>query len=381
MNKKLVIALLLIAISAIATFFLWKSQRPNRVESTLKIGVILPLTGPVAEPGTNALNGIKIAVDKFNNSDKNKKIQLIIEDSKSSPKDGVSAIRKLVDVDKTQLIIGDIMSSVFLAIAPIAESNKINLISPGASSPEVRNAGKYIFRNYPSDEYDGEVMAAFIFNKLKKQSTVILYVNNDYGVGVANRFNQVYSSLGGKIIQTISYSEGQTDFKTLVSRIKNSNPEILYIIGNPAENGHLVNELKIQNVHISLAGNLSFENETFLKIAKGSFDSIYFSSPYLNLEKQDDYTQYFVRTYKEIYAKNPDIAASLGYDVAMIIIHSLEEINFETDKLNDALYKIKDFEGITGKTTFDEYGDVKKSIFIKAIKGDGTINVIELFEP
>jgi branched-chain amino acid transport system substrate-binding protein len=389
MNKKSIIAIVIVAVLLVTGYLVWKNQSFNQNNSNTsnptgsmtKIGVILPLTGPVAEPGTNALNGIKIAVDRFNNSNNDKKIQLIVEDSKSSPKDGVSAIQKLIDIDKTKIIIGDLMSSVFLATAPIAENNKVTMISPGASSPEVRNAGNYIFRNYPSDEYDGEVMANYVFNKLGKQSTVIVYSNNDYGIGVANRFNQVYTSLGGKIPQSISYNEGQTDFKTIVSKIKSVGGDMIYVVGNPAENGHLVNELKVQNVKIPVSGNLSFENETFLKVAKGSFDTIYFSSLYFNLDKQDDYTQYFAKTYQERHGKKPDVAAALGYDVAMILIQTLQQTDFDTSKINDALYNLKDFEGITGKTNFDQYGDVKKSIFIKMIKGDGAINTVELFEP
>jgi len=273
------------------------------------------------------------------------------------------------------------MSSVFLAIAPIAESNKITMISPGASNPEVKNAGNYIFRNYPSDDYDGEVMAKYIYNKLNKKTTVIIFVNNDYGNGVAGRFEQVFSSIGGQTLEKISYQEGQTDFKTIVTKTKNINPEIIYIVGNPNENGQLTNEIKVQNLKIPLSGNLSFENESFLKIAKGSFDSIVYSSPYFNLEKTDDYTQFFLKSYEQKYSKKPDIAAALGYDVAMILIQALKNVNYNMDKINDELYKIKNFEGITGTTSFDEFGDVKKSIFIKSINSTGEVKTIDLYKP
>lgn len=381
MNKKtLTIAIITILIVFIG-FFIWKNNNSNQNSNNIKLGVIMPLTGPVAEPGTNALNGVKIAVDRFNEENNGKTIDLIIEDSKSSPKDGVSSIQKLVNIDKVKIIIGDLMSSVFLAIAPIAESNKITMISPGASNPEVKNAGNYIFRNYPSDDYDGEVMAKYIYNKLNKKTTVIIFVNNDYGNGVAGRFEQVFSSIGGQTLEKISYQEGQTDFKTIVTKTKNINPEMIYIVGNPNENGQLTNEIKVQNLKIPLSGNLSFENESFLKIAKGSFDSIVYSSPYFNLEKTDDYTQFFLKSYEQKYSKKPDIAAALGYDVAMILIQALKNVNYNVDKINDELYKIKNFEGVTGTTSFDEFGDVKKSIFIKSINSTGEVKTIDLYKP
>lgn len=381
MNKKTLTIVLITILIVLIGYFVWKNKNSNQNGNNIKIGVIMPLTGPVAEPGTNVLNGVKIAIDRFNEEKNGKTIELIIEDSKSSPKDGVSSIQKLINIDKVKIIIGDLMSSVFLAIAPIAESNKITMISPGASNPEVKNAGNYIFRNYPSDDYDGEVMAKYIYNKLNKKTTVIIFVNNDYGNGVAGRFEQVFSSIGGQTLEKISYQEGQTDFKTIVTKTKNINPEIIYIIGNPNENGQLTKEMKIQNIKIPLSGNLSFENESFLNIAKGSFDSVVYSSPYFNLEKQDEYTQFFLKTYEKKYNKKPDIAASLGYDVGMILIQALKNVNYNVDKINDEFYKIKNFEGITGTTSFDEFGDVKKSIFIKLVKGDGSIKSIELFKP
>ena len=381
MNKKTLTIVLITILIVLIGYFVWKNKNSNQNGNNIKLGVIMPLTGPVAEPGTNALNGVKIAIDRFNEENNGKTIDLIIEDSKSSPKDGVSSIQKLINIDKVKIIIGDLMSSVFLAIAPIAESNKITMISPGASNPEVKNAGNYIFRNYPSDDYDGEVMAKYIYNKLNKKTTVIIFVNNDYGNGVAGRFEQVFSSIGGQTLEKISYQEGQTDFKTIVTKTKNINPEIIYIVGNPNENGQLTNEIKVQNLKIPLSGNLSFENESFLKIAKGSFDSIVYSSPYFNLEKTDDYTQFFLKSYEQKYSKKPDIAAALGYDVAMILIQALKNVNYNMDKINDELYKIKNFEGITGTTSFDEFGDVKKSIFIKSINSTGEVKTIDLYKP
>lgn len=378
--KKIIWVILAVLIVGGTIYYFTRNNKNNVSKEIVKIGVILPLTGPVAEPGNNVLRGINVAIEKFNLQNE-PKIMLIVEDSKSNPKDGVTALNKLINADNVKIIIGDIMSSVFLACAPIAEKNRITMISPGASNPEVKNAGDYIFRIYPSDEYDGEIMAKFIFNKLKYKTALIINVNNDYGFGVSKRFKEVFNRLGGNILETIPYTEGQNDFKTISVKIKQANPEMIYVIGNPGENGNLINELKKQNIHIPISGNLSFENETFLKIATNSFDSIYYSSPYFDIERNDEDTKLFVKTYNQKYSQKPDIAASLGYDVAMILLDALQKINFDVSKLNISLYSIKDYDGITGKTSFDKNGDVQKSIYVKQIKNSGEKRIIEIFQP
>ena len=350
----------------------------KRDEGVIKIGVILPLTGPVAEPGNNALNGIKVAVEQFNRKNA-RKIVLIIEDSKSNSKDGVSAINKLIEVDKTKIIIGDIMSSVFLACAPIAEKNKVVLISPGASNPKVRDAGDYIFRDYLSDDFDGQVMANYLFKSLNKKNVCIIAVNNDYGIGVENTFTSNFVALGGEVSLRVKYEQGQIDFKSILIKIRNAKPEVLYIVGNPVGNGNIVKQMKEMNISIPITGNLSFENEEFIKVAKGSFDSIIFSAPYFDLKVDNDLVKSFVKDYLFMIKKEPDIAASLGYDVTQILIVTIQNSKFDLSNVKDKLYRIKNFRGVTGNTSINSKGDVLKDVYIKKISGNGDIYIVKLF--
>lgn len=380
MNKRVITVIFLIATIGII-FFLIRKRNNSISTAKIKIGVVLPLSGPVAEPGKNVLSGIQISVNAYNDTTKNKKIELIIEDSKSNPKDGVSAFKKLVEVDKAQIVIGDIMSSVFLAMAPIAEKEKVLLISPGASNPAVTSAGDYIFRDYTSDNYDGVVMAGYIYAMLKKKRTAVAYVNNDYGVGVKDAFIAEYEKKGGTISAIESYAGGQTDLRTIARKLKESQPECIYIVGNPAENGYLVKELKTQDSKAQITGNLSFEDESFYKIAGTAYDSIIFSSPYFNITSTNAYTRNFVFKFREKYDKDPSVEAALGYDVGGILIKALADCEYNVKDIKDAMYRVQNFEGVTGNTSFDVNGDVKKTILIKSIKKDKTVKIISNYLP
>lgn len=347
----------------------------------IAIGVIMPQTGVLSEPGKKILEGIELATQNYNNSCGNPrhKIILIVEDSKSNSKDGVSALNKLIYQDKVKIVIGDLSSDAFLAGAPIAERNKIVMISPGASNPAVKNAGDYIFRDYLSDEFDGTVMANYIFKKMGGGKVALIYVNSDYGIGVINAFEKEYSKLGGSIGYKNSFLPGTIDFKSMAIKIKETNPDIIYLVGNPTENGYLVKQLHSYKIAAPIAGNLAFENDDFVTVAKGTFDSIIYSTAAFDLEDDSPIMKFFSKSYKTRYGKMPDMAAGLGYDVVNILIKCLIESDFNTGMVKNKLYKIKDFPGVTGNTSFDAYGDVMKDVYIKKMTGDGVSSLIESY--
>lgn len=163
-------------------------------KSAIRVGVILPLTGPASEIGNNILDGIIIASEYYD-SISPQKLKLIVEDSKLDAKQAMSSANKLITVDKVDAIIGLASSTEALVVAPVCEKNKVVMISSTASTPLLSDAGDYIFRIYPSDVYDSKVLAEYA-KEIKKVS--ILYLNNDFGVGLKNTFIENYKKTGEK---------------------------------------------------------------------------------------------------------------------------------------------------------------------------------------
>ena len=109
-----------IIVTVILSFFMVPScSKPSKEGSAIEVGVILPLTGPIAMGGKRVLDGIKLAVEDFNSKNETK-IELKIEDSQAQPSIGINAINKLIQIENVKFIIGDLISGVTLAIAPIA---------------------------------------------------------------------------------------------------------------------------------------------------------------------------------------------------------------------------------------------------------------------
>ena len=190
---------------------------PQSQAGTIKIGAILPLTGDSAAWGEQGKYGIEIAVEEINYKGgiNGKKLEVVYEDSQAIPKNAVTSIQKLINVDKVSAVIGDIVSSTTLAMAPIAEKSQTVLIAISASAPAITNAGEYIYRVWPSDLLEGSVLAEFVA-KNKYKRVCILHIQTDYGTGLRDAFKKTLEQKGGEIILTQGYKQDETDFKAVI---------------------------------------------------------------------------------------------------------------------------------------------------------------------
>src|SRR3989338_4432265 len=153
----------------------------------IKIGFLGPLTGDAAPYGVDTLNGVKLAVDEINavGGVKGRMIELIAEDSRCTGADAASAAQKLVNVDKVVAIVGGQCSGETLAAAPIAEAAGVVMISPLSSSPDVTQAGTFIFRDYPSDALKSKAMAAYL-NEEGLEKLAMMSENTDFATAFRN---------------------------------------------------------------------------------------------------------------------------------------------------------------------------------------------------
>lgn len=342
-------------------------------DDAVKIGVILPLTGTRSSFGQSSKTGIDLAVKEINSSDSNNvSFELSYMDSKGEAKTAVSSIHNLL-TKKIRAIIGPISSSEVLSVTPIAEKNKIVLLSPGASSPKISNSGDYIFRNVPSDVYEGKLMAKFAFDSLGLKKIAILYNNSDYGIGVKDAFAKSFKQIGGNVILKESFPDASTDFKTQLIKIKQKKPDGLYFIGYK-ELGIMIKQAKEINVDCQYLTTAIFEDESILNVASNAAEGIIFTSITFDSNNPNKRSQKFVSSYKQKYNKIPDGYAAVAYDAVYIIFKALEISKSNKIELKDVLYKIDKFPGLLGDFKFDKNGDVVLPIKVKTVYKSKFIN-------
>jgi branched-chain amino acid transport system substrate-binding protein len=343
---------------------------------TILIGHVASMTGEQATFGESTDNAIKLAISEANAKGgvKGKKLALKTYDDQGKPEEAAIAATRLIQQDKVLVLLGEVASSRSLAIAPIADANKVPQISPTSTNPRVTKDGDktrpYVFRVCFIDPFQGTVMAKFARENLKLTKVAILRdVGNDYSVGLADFFKKKFEELGGTVVSDQSFKAGDQDFKAQLTAIKSKKPQMIYIpayYGDVALAGRQAKELGIK---VPMAGGDGWDSSKLYEIAQGALDGGFFSNHYTD-ENPDPKVQGFVKKYKETYGSVPDALAALGYDAALVAIDAISRSKELTGpSVRDAIEATKDFPGVAGVITLDsDHNAVKSAVVIGIVK-------------
>jgi branched-chain amino acid transport system substrate-binding protein len=314
--------------------------------------VVTPLTGELSSWGNAIRKGLEIAREKI----KDIKLTIIFEDSKCEPKEAVSAVQKLINVDKVKIIIGTVCSSETLAIAPITEANSVILMSIGASSPKITYAGDYVFRMWPSDVYEAGLLVDYISKNLPGIKKIdVLYINNDFGMHFKDAVIKFSKDSGLNIGTVESFNPGSSDFKPQLTKIKQSDSNALFVITYTDEAYALFKQIREFNLEKQLfAPGWVIEDKNFLEKSKELINGVIFAVP--NVQINENFRNKMVSKYG---SEGENLLVSgLAYDGFNIIIESLKTCGEKTSCIRDKLYNTKDYNGVTGSVTFDDNGDI-----------------------
>ncbi len=372
----------LIALTAISLFSITGCNKNSGNE--ILIGEYSSLTGPNATFGISSNNGLKLAVEELNNSGGllGKKVKLITYDDQGKPSEAQTVVQRLIKNDNVVAVIGEVASSNSKAGAPICQQNKIPMITPASTNPEVTAIGDYIFRVCFIDPFQATVVSKFILNTLKLKRVALLKdVKNAYSTGLADFFEKEFKDMGGEIVEVQSFSAGDKDFKAQLTSIKAQNPEAIFIPAYYTD----VNLISIQAREIGLTcpliGSDGWESEKLTEgKAKDALEGCYFST-HVSTENPDPKIQEFIAKYKAKYNSMPDAMSFLAYDAGLILFEAIRKAGTTNpEKVKDELAKIKDFSGVTGKITINAQRNAVKPAVILEIK-DGKFKYKETIQP
>lgn len=339
----------------------------SNTPTLVKIGASFPLTGDFASYGKRAQNGIALAVFEINNSDKyDFQMEVIFQDNKGTSKEAVNIINRFAAIDNYQVVIGGASSMESLAMLPIANSNKVILISPISSSPEL-SMDDYFFRICPSDAFQAVMMADWL-KDLNLSNIAILYINSNWGVSLKNEFIKKYEANGGKISIIESMNEGEKDFKTHITKILEKNPNAIYCISYGAEGGTILKQFKELGYKKKIFGADVWSSPELLSSASNAAEGVYLIKP---AEYKNKNFEEFKGKYNAKYNEIPDVYAAYSYDVVYIIANALKITDKSGSKIKDFFLNMPSYEGTTGATKFDDLGDCNSKPFARLQIKDG----------
>ena len=358
---------------------------PGDTGDTIKVGVYGDLTGQTSSFGQSTKNGVELAVEEINAAGgvNGKKIQLLIEDDQGRPEQAKTVVSKLINQDKVQAILGEVASTNSLAAAPVAQEAKIPMITPSSTNPKVTEVGDYISRVCFIDPFQGSVMAKFAANTLKAKTAAILGdVNSDYSKGLTQFFEEEFARLGGKVVAKEAYTQTDPDFKGQLTKIRNLNPDVIYVPGYYGQVGIIAKQARELDMKMPLLGGDGWDSPELWKLGGASLKDTYISNHY-SAENPAPEIQNFVKAYKAKFNVEPDSLAALAYDAAKVLADALKRAGgADSTKLKDAINATKDFPGVTGKISLDGKRNAVKPAVVLALNPDqGKFNFKETIYP
>lgn len=346
---------------------------------TIKIGANFEMTGGQASFGNSSMKGLKLAVKELNAGGGvlGKQLELIKADNASKSEEATRAAQKLVSNDKVVALIGPVTSTNTLGAVPIAQEKKIPLITTSATNPKVtvdERTGKvneYVFRVCFIDPFQGKVAADFASKDLKvTKAAIYLDSSSDYSKGLQKFFKETFTKNGGTIIAEESYQQKDTDFKAVLTRIKEKNPEFIYVPGYYEEVGKIVKQAREMGITVPMMGGDGWDSPQLLEIAgKEALNNTFMSNHYAKDDTSEEIKKFVEAFKKEYSGEEPDSLAALGYDAVKMLADAIKRANSaDPEKIKDALAATKDLKLATGIVTLNETHDPVKSAVVLEFK-------------
>ena len=357
MNKttKVVVWIIVIVIVVAGGYYLIKNQGSNS-NGPIKIGFIAPLTGDAASVGLNEQSAVELAVDEVNKAGgiNGRPIQMIYEDGQCSGTPASDAANALINVDKVPVILGGACSSETMSFTAAAEQSKTVVFSPCSSNPALTNAGDYIFRDYPSDNYQGTFAANYIFTTLGKKNIAVLYTQDDWATGIRTVFESAFQKLGGTIVADESVQKSSTDLRDQLTKIKTANPELIYFPGYSIEATAGIKQARELGITAPFFGGDAWNDSSIWKgTGSAGEGSMY-------VEVSSPLTPAFSAEMKaKTGSDSIETCSPAAYDAVKIIAQVMNKVGTDPTAIKNALYKEIYTGGVSApQISFDSNGDL-----------------------
>lgn len=373
MSKIIGWILVLIIIVGGIVMFTGKSDRAQT--GPIKIGFIGPLTGDASNIGQNAKAAVEIAVDEINANGGigGQNVEVIYEDGKCTGATASSAANKLINVDKVSVILGGACSGETSAFTNLAEQSKTTVLSYCSSAPAITNAGDYIFRNYPSDNYQGVFAAEYLKNTLGKSKAAILFVKSDWGVGLQDVFSKKFTELGGTVAVSEGYEQTSRDLRSNISKIKASNPDVIYFLGYTEASIPGLKQLAEAGIQATIFGGDAWDDAKIYSDAGKASEGIMFT-----VGSSNPTDEFKAKMKAKVGSDEFAVCTPTAYDGMNILTQVIKKVGTDSTLIKNELYKTKYTGGMSSsEISFDVNGDPLRANYVVKTVKDGKAEIVK----
>src|SRR6266853_610001 len=351
-----------LAAGALAAGLVFAASAAVRADDKIiKIGALLPMSGPGSYFGAQDKQGIELALEQINRAGiGGYKFDVKYEDSSCSPLPATQAAKRLLEQYKPDVVIGEECSDATLAIMPLMEQAKVPFLNAGSSSIKITEPGNsWTFRIMPNEVMQGVDIATNAYNRLNARTAVLLYENTNAGIGNAKVFNDTFTKLGGKILADIGFGRDINDFTSIATRIAGVGTVDVIPTYTLEGQGLKITQALAQAGVTKGGGGQSIQLGTIWlpfgfeqkagKAALGYVRIVQFDPTDKRVVVQN-----FIRSFKAKYNQEPTHINAHAFDQILVIADVVRRGGKDSQSIRDIMATTKDFSGVTGSVEFDK---------------------------
>lgn len=345
-------------------------QGCEKNKGEIRIGVNLELSGPLSQYGRACREGIELAAEEQNAAGGigGKRIVIKQADNRSQNYDSAVCAQRLKDVEECVAIIGPSTSGGVKS--ELLCDLGIPVLVPSATSDTLlpdRMQDNRMFRICYTDTAQGKAMAEYADKLGYRRAAVFTDGGSDYSRGTSEVFRRHFEWLGGTVITQEYYATGDTDFLAQLSKLKEEQPDAVYLPGFYAEAGMIIRQARELGMDCAFLSGDSFDSGALEELVgrKEYLSNIYFTNHYAPGENR---LEAFAKKYEERYGAYPGSYSALGYDAAKLLFWALEQAGEDPQAIEQALEEMRSFSGVTGEFSFDDNHDAVKEVELNGIQ-------------
>jgi branched-chain amino acid transport system substrate-binding protein len=352
---------LLMSAGLVGSIFAGSATAVLAADKAIKIGGLLPMSGPGSYFGAQDKQGVELALEQLNKTGVNGyKFEVKYEDSSCSPLPATQAAKRLLDQFKPDVVIGEECSDATLAVMPIMEQAKVPLLNAGSSAIKITDPGNpWTFRIMPNEVMQGVDIATKAYKQLNARTAVLLHENTNAGIGNANVFAETFTKLGGKILADIGFGRDVNDFTSIATRVAGLGKIDVIPTYTLEGQGLKITQALAQAGVVKGGGGQAIQLGTIWlpfgfeqkagKAAVGYIRIVQFDPT-----DQRDVVRKFIEAFKAKYNQDPTHLNAHAYDQVMLIADVVRRGAKDAQSIRDGLAATKNFAGVTGSVEFDK---------------------------
>jgi branched-chain amino acid transport system substrate-binding protein len=342
-----------------------RDERPHVSRPVLRLGAVIPLTGPSAEFGQDDWNAIRLAVRHLTNRQSTVAIVCSAEDTRSEKKNAMTAFQALISAGPLNLLFVE-SSGANLALAPEIEKNRILTVSIGAH-PDITKQCHFTIRNLPTAEYDAKHVIAYAASTLQAKSIGLFYINTDYGISYVEPFQRLSKDAHMAFPYREEFSPDVADYKTQIEKLKASQVDAVFLVGYGSSMGTLIRQLRELGYTGQILAASGVINDDVQKAAGTAIHGVLYTDVPFSLTDTNTLAKQFAEDYRQMYGRAPTAFASSIYDGVSVALEALIQSDLKPEKALEFLKTKGAFSAVNGELTISEDRNIIYPLAVKKI--------------